>query len=183
MSGIAISSASRIVAELRFPGQSENCLKVGDPFPNVTLARWNSKEGESETFATAAKLRNRAVIVVTVPHTASSLFHRLDLAGFREAENNLLGYFDIDRIICIARGDVADACHWMGSRGSSSIDMWVDESGDKIGIDYELQRSAMIIRNGVIEWLEIEDAASGCIKSHAQNVFEHLKLSRRWAKV
>lgn len=164
--------------------ENSNRIKVGDVFPNEILSRYVNVSREN--FSTAAQLQGRRVVIFTVPDAFTPTCSGTHLDGYKNSAGKILG-LGIDKIICIVPNGVDIAKAWNEIYGSPSIEMWADNLGkltDKLGLGlnmsgdrghgYGMQRSAMVVSKGVVEWLGIEEKAANCQISHATSVESYL---------
>ena len=164
-----------------------NRLKAGSEFPNVTLTRYNSQE-KRETFSTQGELQGRTVVIFTVPGAFTPVCTNQHLPSFNAIASKIKA-FEIDKIICITPDRLDPAHHWNVLKGDpSTIDIWADNEGiltDKMGLGinlsgdrglgYALQRSAMIVTNGFVQWINVEASTAECKQSHADTVLAYLE--------
>ena len=172
---------------------SKNRLKKDNVFPNVILTRYKKSLDERENFSTSFELKSRRVVLFTVPGAFTPVCTRQHLAGFKQEAKTILNIKfkkiqdAVQKIICVTPDNVDVSRAWNSLHGSPEIDMWADNlgeladktglgvnlSGDR-GLGYGFMRSAMVINDGKIEWIEIEDTPASCIRSHANNVISYL---------
>ena len=145
-------------------------IKVGDRLPDATFATMGAngpeKRKTSDVFA------GRKVALFAVPGAYTPTCHKAHMPGFvdRFAELKAKG---IDTIACTAVNDVFVMDSWAKDTGASGkITMLTDEggafakacgleidlTGAGIGLGLRSKRYAMLVDDGVVKVLNVEDA-------------------------
>jgi peroxiredoxin len=171
-----------------------NRLVAGSEFPEVTLTRYNSLQAR-ENFSTKAELAGRSVVIFTVPGAYTPTCTSKHLSSFKDNARKILD-LGIDKIICICPNNVDVVHAWNAAHGDPSIDMWADNLGeltDKMGLGlnlsgnrgmgYGLVRSAMVVKNRTVEWIQIEDSPANVVASHADSVIKQILSTSEKAPV
>jgi peroxiredoxin len=159
-------------------------LAVGKKFPDVPLTRY-SQANTRENFFTVGELSGRRVVAFTFPGAFTPTCTGTHLKGVVDNIDQLftLGF---SRVICIVPDKLDVAHQWNLLQGHPKIDMWADNLGeltDKMGLGLNmsgnrgmalgLMRSAMVIDDGIVEWIQIEENAANCGISHANSVIAY----------
>lgn len=155
-------------------------IKVGDTIPEAKFTVMG-KDGPAER-TTADVFSGKKVALFAVPGAYTPTCNNEHLPGF-------IGRFDelkkkgIDTIACTAVNDVFVLNAWAKDTGAAGkIDMLADGSGvfaKALGLDIDLspfglgvrsKRYAMLVDDGVVKVLNIEDAPPQAIKSSAETL-------------
>ncbi len=154
-------------------------IKVGDRLPDSKFTVMG-KEGP-EAVSSAELLKGKKVILFAVPGAFTPTCSEQHLPGF-------VGLTDAfkakgaDLIACTAVNDVFVLNAWAKGSGAEEITMLADGNADfakALGLDVDLapfglgvrsQRYAMIVNDGVVEYLAIEDSTPQHIKATAEKV-------------
>ncbi len=154
-------------------------IKVGDRLPDATFATMGA--GGPEKKSTADLFAGKKVAIFAVPGAYTPTCHKAHLPGFvdRVAELRAKG---IDTIACTAVNDVFVMDAWAKDTGAAGkIVMLSDEGGSfakAIGLDIDLtgagiglgvrsKRYAMLVEDGVVKVLNVDDAPPSHDKSSA----------------
>jgi peroxiredoxin len=166
-----------------------NQIHVGSLVPNVTLTRYNKNTPPArENFRTGDLLeKHHTIVFFTTPRAFTPTCTGEHLAGFKEAAQKILD-LGVHKIICIVPNGVDEATAWNKLYGDPErIDIWADNEyeltlGMGLGLDMSgnrgeglgVKRTAFIVNQGVIVWLQIEESAANCSISHATSVINYL---------
>lgn len=162
-------------------------VSVGDRIPEATLTVMTPQgpAGQSTTTLFGAGLS----VVFAVPGAFTPTCSTRHLPGFieRAAEIRAAG---ADRIVCIAVNDIFVMNAWGEASGvGQSMIMAGDGNGDftralglemdssNFGMGMRCQRFAMVVRNGTIEHMMVEDPGEFRV-SGADSVLERLQPGR-----
>ena len=155
-------------------------IKVGDRIPDGKFTIMGTDGPTART--TADVFKGKKVALFAVPGAYTPTCHKNHMPGFvdRVAELKAKG---IDAIACTAVNDVFVLDNWANDTGAAGkIEMLADGSGDfakAIGLDIDLsgfglgvrsKRYAMLIDDGVVKVLNVEDSPPLAEKSSAANL-------------
>lgn len=143
-------------------------IERGSPVPSVKVKLVNA-DGAADTTSDAV-LGQGLVVFFAVPGAFTPTCHLNHLPGFLANEAKLRAA-GVDRIVCAAANDAHVMKAWAEASGAmGKIDFLADgnaELAEALGLtkDYtgsgmgkRFTRSAMLIRNGVVEGVFLEDA-------------------------
>lgn len=158
-------------------------IKIGDALPDVTFMHMGV-DGP-EPLSTHSVFAGKRVALFSVPGAFTPTCSAQHLPGFKEQAGALRGK-GIDTIACVSVNDVFVMHAWGESQNvESDVQMLADGNGDfakAIGLDMDgrgfgmgtrAQRYSMIINDGVIEALHIEQAGEFQVSS-ADYMLENL---------
>ncbi len=156
-------------------------IQIGDTIPNVEL-RVMGKEGP-EAVQTADLFAGKKVVLFAVPGAFTPGCSMTHLPGFVVKADEIKAK-GVDSIICTAVNDVFVMDAWGKDQNADEIIMLADGIGEfasAMGLDQDLsgiqfgkrsQRYAMIVNDGKIELLNIDEKGIG--KSSAETVLAAL---------
>lgn len=162
-------------------------IKVGDRLPDAKFTVMGA-DGP-KTVTTADVFAGKTVALFAVPGAYTPTCHKDHMPGFvaRVAELKSKG---VDAIACTAVNDVFVMANWGKDTGASgSIELLADGSGDfakATGLDIDLsafglglrsKRYAMLVKDGVVKVLNIEDSPPQAVISSAENLCSMLDRS------
>lgn len=140
-------------------------IEAGQAIP-TTPVKLVTKDGTTDTTADVA-LGGGLVVFFTVPGAFTPTCHVNHLPGFLSNAGKLAAA-GVDRIVCGATNDHHVMRAWAENTGAlGTIDFLADshaELAKALGLDRDMEiglrfaRSAMIIRNGVVEAIFVEDS-------------------------
>jgi glutaredoxin/glutathione-dependent peroxiredoxin len=152
-------------------------IKVGDRLPDATFTTM-SAEGP-KPMTTSEVFGGKKVALFAVPGAYTPTCHRQHLPGFVQRFDELRSK-GFDTIACTSTNDVFVLTAWAkDSQAFGKIVMLADGSADfakKIGLDIDLtargmgvrsKRYSMIVEDGVVKALNVEDAPPNHDKSSA----------------
>lgn len=166
-------------------------IKVGDRLPDATFATMTPN---GALKLTTAELFNRKVVVVFgLPGAYTPTCHKEHLPGFiaRAAEVQSKG---VDQIVCLSTNDVFVMDAWgreLGADGkvllvtddnaafTKSIGMDIDLNGPGIGLGVRSKRYSMLVDNGMVTSLNIDDVPSAHGMASAATMCEILDRSKK----
>jgi peroxiredoxin len=155
-------------------------IKVGDQLPESTFMTMTSEGPKPAT--TAEVFGGRRVALFAVPGAYTPTCHKQHMPGFvaSAAEFKSKG---IDMIACTAVNDIFVLTNWAKDSGAEGkITMLADGSAEfarKLGLDIDLgarglgvrsRRYSMLVENGVVKVLNVEEAPPQHDKSSAANL-------------
>jgi glutaredoxin/glutathione-dependent peroxiredoxin len=152
-------------------------IKVGDSLPDSTFMTMGP-DGAPKPTKTAEVFGGKRVALFAVPGAYTPTCHKQHMPGFVQNYEQLKGKkFDV--VACTAVNDIFVLTSWAkDSKADGKILMLADGSGEfakKIGLEIDLgarglgtrsRRYSMIVENGVVKSLNIEEGA-GVDKSGA----------------
>lgn len=159
-------------------------IKIGDTIANATFDTM-TPEGKG-TITTEQLLNNRTVILVAVPGAFTPTCHNHHIPGFLE---NLDALKDrgVDEICIISVNDVHVMGHWAkATGGNGKLTYLADGNADftrAIGLDVDLsiggmgvrsKRYSMLVRDGVVEQLNVEENPGVADISSAARILSQL---------
>ena len=92
----------------------------------------------------------------------------------------------IEQVICMSTNDIFVLSAWNSASGGANVTMLADGSGDitralDLGLDlsargmgYRTTRFAMIVDNGVVQALNVEESPGSCSVTSAQGILERV---------
>jgi peroxiredoxin len=147
-------------------------IKVGDSLPETTFMTM-SAEGPKPA-KTAEVFGGKKVALFAVPGAYTPTCHKQHMAGFVQNYEELKGKgFDV--VACTSTNDIFVLTNWAkDSKADGKILMLADGSAEfakKVGLDMDLnargmgvrsKRYSMIVDNGVVKSLNVEEAVTLC---------------------
>jgi len=153
-------------------------VKVGDKLPEASFTIMG--EDGPTTVTTSEVFSKRKVALFAVPGAFTPTCHAQHMPGFLAHLEELSGK-GVDEVACTAVNDVFVLDHWAKATGASGkVTMLADGSADfanKTGLVVDLsdhglgvrsKRYAMLVDDGVIKVLNVEDAPPLHDKSSAE---------------
>lgn len=153
-------------------------IKIGETVPNVTLKRFG--ESGLEDVSTSSLFANKKVILFGVPGAYTPSCAQKHLPGY-VANADAIKAKGVDEIVCVAVNDPFVMKAWGESANASgkvtmlpdwkadltgAIGLTFDASGAGLGV--RSKRFAMVIENGVVTDLQIEETPSNVELSGAE---------------
>jgi peroxiredoxin len=142
-------------------------IKVGDKLPSVTL-RQVASEGPKE-ITTDDFFRGKKVALFAVPGAFTPACSQRHLPGYVDKASDIKGK-GVDEVACVAVNDPAVMTAWgKDQRTEGKVTMLADGSGDfvralgleldltKAGLGMRSKRYSMLVDNGVVKSLNIEE--------------------------
>jgi peroxiredoxin len=143
-------------------------IKVGDKLPETTFMTMGAEGPKPQT--TAEVFGGKKVALFAVPGAYTPTCHKTHMPGFVQKFSEIKGK-GVDAVACTAVNDVFVLSQWAKDTGADGkIQMLADGSGDfakKIGLEMDLsarglgvrsKRYSMIVDNGVVTSLNLEEA-------------------------
>ena len=154
-------------------------IKIGDRIPDLNLKRLGANG--MEDINTTALFKGRKIVLFAVPGAFTPSCALKHLPGYI---NNAAGIKakGVDEIICMAVNDPFVMKHWgevAGAEGkvtmlsdgngelTRAFDLGMDGSG--AGLGFRARRFSMIVENGIITDLQVEEKASDVDLSSAES--------------
>jgi glutaredoxin/glutathione-dependent peroxiredoxin len=159
-------------------------ISIGDPLPEATFKEKTS-DGMAET-TTEAVFSGRKVVLFAVPGAFTPTCSLNHLPGYLENREAILAK-GVDEIAVVSVNDAFVMAAWAKSSGGEgkirflsdwnaaftrAIGMEIDMSGGTLGL--RSRRYAMIVDNGVVTALNIEDKPGQAVQSGAPAILELL---------
>lgn len=142
-------------------------INVGDKLPSVMLRQVTAegpKEVTSDDF-----FRGKRVVLFAVPGAFTPACSQRHLPGYVEKAAEIRGK-GVDEIACVAVNDAAVMAAWgRDQKAEGKVTMLADGSGDfarALGLEIDLSRAglgvrskryAMLVENGVVKSLKVEE--------------------------
>src|SRR5262249_41137486 len=159
-------------------------INVGDKMPSVTLKQL-TPEGVKE-FTTDEIFRGKKVVLFAVPGAFTPACSQRHLPGFVEKAADIKAK-GVDEIACVAVNDAAVMTAWGKDRKTEGkVTMLSDGSGDfvralgleldlsKNGLGIRSKRYSMLVDNGVVKSLSVEQAPGQVEASSAEAMLRAL---------
>ncbi|KTS25197.1 alkyl hydroperoxide reductase [Methylobacterium indicum] len=158
-------------------------IQVGDHLPQATFRVMGPEGPVPKT--TDDVFKGRRVVLVAVPGAFTPTCHRNHLPGYVTRRDEILAR-GIDAIAVTSVNDVFVLEAWSKSAGAEGIEFLADGNGDfakALGLDMDgtgfglgirSKRYAMLVEDGVVRVLNVEDAPSKADVSGAENLLTAL---------
>jgi glutaredoxin/glutathione-dependent peroxiredoxin len=159
-------------------------IKVGDKIPSVTL-RQVTPEGPKEVAADEL-FRGKRVALFAVPGAFTPACSQRHMPGYVERAADIKAK-GVDMIACVAVNDAAVLTAWAkDQKAGDKVTMLADGSGDftralgleldltKAGLGKRSQRYSMLIDNGIVKSLNVEDSPGKVEGSGAEAMLKSL---------
>ena len=159
-------------------------IQVGDRLPQSTF-RVMTPEGPTAR-TTDDVFKGRKVVLFAVPGAFTPTCHRNHMPGFVSKADEIKAK-GVDAILVTAVNDVFVLDAWTKQSGSKgkieyladgngefarAVDLTVDASGNGLGI--RSKRYAMVVEDGVVKTLNVEDSPGKAEVSSAENLLNAL---------
>ncbi|HXF89285.1 MAG TPA: peroxiredoxin [Xanthobacteraceae bacterium] len=158
-------------------------IKVGDRLPNATFMVMTPEGPKPRT--TDEIFKGKKVVLFAVPGAFTPTCHKNHLPGFVKNASAIKAK-GVDTIAVTGVNDVFVMDAWKKASGGDSIEFLADGSAkfaSAIGLTADLterglgirsQRYAMLVEDGVVKTLNIEDAPGKAEISSAENLLKSL---------
>ncbi|SFU32334.1 Peroxiredoxin [Methylobacterium sp. 174MFSha1.1] len=158
-------------------------IQVGDHLPQATF-RVMGPDGPTPK-TTDDVFKGRRVVLVAVPGAFTPTCHRNHLPGFVTRRGDILAR-GIDAIAVTSVNDVFVLEAWSKAAGAEGIEFLADGNGDfakALGLDMDgtgfglgvrSKRYAMVVEDGVVRVLNVEDSPSKADHSGAETLLKSL---------
>jgi glutaredoxin/glutathione-dependent peroxiredoxin len=142
-------------------------IQVGDTLPNITFTVMTADGPKPVT--TAEIFEGKKIALFAVPGAYTPTCHKAHMPGFVERVDELKAK-GIDAVVCTAVNDIFVLNNWAKDTGSDGkITMLADGSADfakavgleadltKFGLGMRSKRYAMLVDDGVVKVVNVED--------------------------
>ena len=158
-------------------------IQIGERLPQVTF---RVMTGDGPVAKTTDDLfKGRKVVLVAVPGAFTPTCHRNHLPGYAQKKDEILAK-GVDAILVTAVNDVFVLEAWDKSSDAEGIEFISDGNADfakaiglsmdgaGFGLGTRSQRYSMVVDDGVVQALNVEDAPSKAQHSGAENLLKDL---------
>lgn len=158
-----------------FDGERGMTIKLGDHVPAATLIK--ATDAGPEPVTTDALFAGRIVALFSVPGAFTPTCSAKHLPGFI-GHADALRAAGVDEIVCVSVNDAFVMTAWGQSAGvGDTVTMIADGNGDfvgalgltmdgsKFGMGLRGQRFSMLVRDGVVAQLNVEDPGAFRVSS------------------
>jgi len=154
-------------------------IQVGDRLPQATF-RVMTAEGPAPK-TTDDLFKGRKVVLVAVPGAFTPTCHRNHLPGYVQKLDEIKTR-GVDSILVTSVNDVFVMDAWGKASGAEGLELLADGNGDfakalgltmdgsGFGLGTRSQRYSMVVEDGVVKSLNVEDAPSKADVSGADNL-------------
>jgi peroxiredoxin len=158
-------------------------IQVGDRLPQVTF-RVMTPEGPAAK-TTDDLFKGRKVVLVAVPGAFTPTCHNNHLPGYVQNLNAIKAK-GVDAVLVTSVNDVFVMEAWRKASGAEGIEFLADGNGDfaqaigltidrtGFGLGIRSQRYAMVVEDGVVKALNLEENTSKAEQSGAENLLKDL---------
>lgn len=158
-------------------------IKVGDKIPSATLMQM--KDGAPRPVQTDEFFAGKKVVVFALPGAFTPTCSAKHLPGFVHHADEIKSH-GVDAIACVSVNDAFVMGAWGNAQGAGEkVMMLADGNGDftkalgldmdatKYGMGIRSQRYAMIVEDGVVKQLDVEEPGGYSVSS-AEHVLKEL---------
>jgi len=158
-------------------------IKVGDKIPSATLMQM--KDGGPKPVTTSELFDGKKVVVFALPGAFTPTCSAKHLPGFIQ-NSDAIHQKGVDTIACLSVNDAFVMGAWGDQQGAGSkVVMLADGNGDftrqlglemdatKFGMGQRSKRYAMVVDNGVVKELNVEEPGAFAVSS-AEHVMKQL---------
>ncbi|MFC4175406.1 peroxiredoxin [Microvirga sp. GCM10011540] len=158
-------------------------IQIGESLPQATFRVMTPDGPVAKT--TDDLFKGRKVVLVAVPGAFTPTCHRNHLPGYVEKKDEIMAK-GVDAILVTSVNDVFVMDAWAKSSGADGIEFVADGNGDfakalglsmdgtGFGLGMRSQRYSMLVEDGVVKALNVEDAPSKAQVSGAENLLKDL---------
>ena len=158
-------------------------IQVGERLPQVTFRVMTPDGPVAKT--TDDLFKGRKVVLVAVPGAFTPTCHRNHLPGYVENQQAIKAK-GVDAIVVTAVNDVFVMDAWSKAAGAECLEFISDGNGDfaralglsmdgsGFGLGTRSQRYSMVVENGIVKSLNVEDAPAKAQISGAENLLKNL---------
>ena len=158
-------------------------ITVGDRIQSASVLRMG--ENGPEELDVAAHIAGKRVVIFGLPGAYTSTCTMAHLPSFIRTHDAFMEK-GIDEIICVAVNDVFVMSHWGETTGATDAGItmladWSSAFGKSIGMTFDappvgyiqrIARCAMIVNDGVVEVLQVEESRSTCEMTAGETLLE-----------
>jgi len=148
-------------------------IAIGDQLPEATMVKMGDKGPEAVTLAD--KLKGRTVALFAVPGAFTPTCHSAHVPSFIRTKDQFTAK-GVDEIICVSVNDPFVMKAWGEATGATAAGLTMLADADSsftksIGMDFSApppgltarsRRYAMIVENGTVKSLQIEQSPGTC---------------------
>jgi glutaredoxin/glutathione-dependent peroxiredoxin len=159
-------------------------IKTGDQLPQATFRMMTADGPAAKT--TDEFFKGRKIVFFAVPGAFTPTCHKNHLPGFLTHAAEIKGK-GIDAIAVTSTNDVFVMDAWAKATGAAGVIEFLSDGnadfakaiglsldGSGFGLGTRSQRYAMIVDNGVVQWLAVEDAPGKADASGAEALMKQL---------
>jgi glutaredoxin/glutathione-dependent peroxiredoxin len=158
-------------------------IQVGERLPQVTFRIMTAEGPVAKT--TDDLFKGRKVVLVAVPGAFTPTCHRNHLPGYVQKKDEIKAK-GVDSILVTSVNDVFVLEAWSKASGAEGIDFLSDGNADfakaiglsmdgsGFGLGTRSQRYSMVVEDGVVKALNLEDSPSKAQISGAENIMKDL---------
>jgi len=159
-------------------------IKAGDRIPDVTLTVMG-KDGP-QPIKSRDYFAGRKIALFSVPGAYTPTCHMKHLPGFVEKADEIKSK-GVDAVAVTAVNDIFTLAHWLKDTGATDrIDGLADGSAalaKAMGLDLDLtehglgvrgKRYSAVVKDGVVEWINVEENSSLATVSSAESTLAKL---------
>jgi peroxiredoxin len=158
-------------------------IQVGERLPQVTFRIMTAEGPVAKT--TDDLFKGRKVVLVAVPGAFTPTCHRNHLPGYVQKKDEIKAK-GVDSILVTSVNDVFVLEAWSKVSGAEGIDFLSDGNADfakaiglsmdgsGFGLGTRSQRYSMVVDDGIVRAINVEDAPSKAQHSGADNIMKDL---------
>lgn len=160
-------------------------ISTGDTLPEATLVHMGA-EGPQEV-ALAERIKGRKVVIFAVPGAFTPTCHSAHVPSFIRAHDGLRAK-GVDEVICVAVNDPFVMAAWGEATGAAAAGitmladpqshftkaLGMDFTAPPVGLIDRSQRYAMLVEDGVVTVLNVEDNPGECAISAGETLLDAL---------
>lgn len=158
-------------------------IQVGERLPQVTFRVMTPDGPLAKT--TDDLFKGRKVVLVAVPGAFTPTCHRNHLPGYVQHAQEIKAK-GVDAILVTSVNDVFVMDAWAKSAGADGIEFLSDGNGDfakaikltmdgtGFGLGIRSQRYSMVVDDGIVKAINVEDTPSKAQVSGAENILKDL---------
>lgn len=159
-------------------------IKEGEKIPSVSLSCMSS-EGPT-TISTDELCQGKKVVIIAVPGAFTPTCSNHHLPGYVEHADKIKSK-GVDTIACVSMNDAFVMAAWGKDQGvGDKVLMLADSDGEftkgigqevdleRLGLGVRSQRYAMIVEDGVVKSLAVDEPAEIAERTKAEKVLEKL---------
>ncbi len=159
-------------------------IKIGDTLPQTTFRIMTSDGPAPKT--TDELFRGKRIVLFAVPGAFTPTCHKNHLPGFLTQMEAIKAH-GVEAVMCTSTNDPFVLNAWADTTGAKGkIEFLSDGNADfakatglsmdgsGFGLGLRSRRYAMIVNDGTVEWLGVEDVPSKADASGAEELLKHL---------